>query len=327
MEKEKYSNSQSKLRAFKTPTPETLAQGNANLKFENMVKLSERNILRHQYQATVQTESSLAEAIAMELLHTPGSILSENEIARIYQESGCLDVVEPPKDCNDGNGIHRPDGTCNNFVHPTWGAAATPLRRLIPARYDDGVSRGRGFLQSQGSALFQGPFKSPNPSPRIASTTIIQSKNTEDGTHSHLLMQWGQFVDHDVTAVPEHETCPKSCKVSSDNEGHCYPFLVPEDDNEVEVTLADSKKCHAFHRSLGACLSPSHLGQVVPPREQLNSITHFIDGSSIYGFSADVLNMIRDLSSEAGLLRIGPPANGMYRADSLYKIKAFHLSI
>jgi hypothetical protein len=30
------------------------------------------------------------------------------------------------------------DGVCNNLEHPLWGAANTPFRRILPARYGDG---------------------------------------------------------------------------------------------------------------------------------------------------------------------------------------------
>ena len=31
-----------------------------------------------------------------------------------------------------------PDGTCNNFHMPDWGASNTPLLRLLPPQYEDG---------------------------------------------------------------------------------------------------------------------------------------------------------------------------------------------
>ena len=189
--------SQDKLHAFKKASPEALAQGKANLKFERMVKLAEKKILRSQRFATTQTTTSLAESLATELLHRPGSILSEQEVARIYEESGCRQTVVNPTNCDTSEQLYyrTPDGTCNNLASPTWGAANTPLRRLIAERYDDGVSRGRGFLQSQGSSLFDGGvFGSPNPSPRVVSLRIVKDREIEDYGHTHLLMQWGHAI-------------------------------------------------------------------------------------------------------------------------------------
>lgn len=309
----KLSRSQEKLHAFKKATPETLAQGTANLKFERMVNLAEKKILQNQRQATVQTSSSLAEALATELLHTPGSILTEQEIAKVYQESGCLDTIKTPNCDTPAAKLHRTaDGTCNNLANPTQGAAATALRRLIPSRYDDGIRRGRGFLQSQGSPLFNGLFNPPDPSPRIASIGIVQDQEVNDTAHTHMLMQWGQFLDHDVDAVPEYEHCPKGCTISAEFEGSCFPFAIPADDDNVMVTRASfaARKCHEFRRSIGACPSSQVPVTEVRPREQLNSITHYVDGSMVYGSSQDVLDMVRDATSNAGMLRTGAPAKG-----------------
>lgn len=33
------------------------------------------------------------------------------------------------------------DGSCNNLVHPNWGAAMTPQPRYQPVQYDDGTTR------------------------------------------------------------------------------------------------------------------------------------------------------------------------------------------
>lgn len=311
----------SKFHAFKKSTPETTAQSKANRKFERMVKLAEKKILRSKRLATTTTTTTqpaaslaLAESLATELFRRPGSVLTEQEVERIHGESGCHQTVVLPTSCDtpEQRDHRTPDGTCNNLASPTWGAANTPLRRLIPARYDDGVSRGRGFLQSQGSSLFDGGvFGSPNPSPRVVSTKIIEDRDEEDSRHTHILMQWGQFLDHDMTFVPEFEgACPENCTIGDEFEGSCFPFAVPEEDQNITTTLADSKRCHAFKRSLGACPAHDLPANQVPARQQLNAITHFIDGSMIYGHSADTLNELRNLSSDAGLLKTGSPASG-----------------
>ena len=132
-------------------TPEALAQGKAALLFENMVKRAEKKIIQKERQSIANTKEALAESLAVELLHKPGSILTKQEIAKIYQESECGEAVLAPPNCKEPRQRkHRTaDGTCNNREHPTRGAANTEMRRLIHARYEDGISRPRGFLQSQ----------------------------------------------------------------------------------------------------------------------------------------------------------------------------------
>ena len=38
------------------------------------------------------------------------------------------------------------------------------------------------------------------PSPRVVSTNIMMGTNASDDIHSHMLMQFGQFLDHDISS-------------------------------------------------------------------------------------------------------------------------------
>ena len=304
-----------RLSAFKKASPEALAQGKAALLFENMVKRAEKKIIEKERQLTAKTNEAFVESLAMELLHKPGSILTGEEIARIYQESECEETVPTPTDCNEpGPRSHRKaDGTCNNLEHPTRGAANTRLRRLIQAHYDDGISRPRGFLQNQRSDLFMGPFSPPVPSPRVVSLGIVQDREVNDSAHTLMLMQWGQFMDHDMTIIPEHDFCPPGCEIG-EFEGSCYPFPIPLDDRNVRATRVerDVNACHRFRRSLGACEEPGPVTEV-HPRQQLNAITHFVDGTTVYHSNDEILNtIIRNTSSDSGLLSVSEPALGEY---------------
>lgn len=309
----KLSNPQQKLHAFKIATPSVLAQANANLKFERMVDLAEKMILHSQRnKATIQTTSALAESLAIELLHTTGSILSKKEIAMLYEESNCAQTLPAAANCMETTS-RLADGTCNNLKNPTFGAAGTRFRRLIPARYDDGVSSPRGFMQSQGSPFYAGVFSLPTPSARIASLAIMKDKKINDAAHSQMLMQWGQFIGNDMASIPEFDSCPDGCDVTEQFEGSCHPIAVPQYDRQVLVTRTETNSigCIGFRRSLGACPSSNPQVTRVLPREQLNAITHFIDGSTIYHHDQSMLNtLLRDTKSNSGQLRTGSAANG-----------------
>lgn len=317
----KATGAQKKLHGFKMATPASLAQGNARLRFERMLRAAEKKILKSQRKVSVQDSSARAESLAFELLHKLGQLLSAQEIARIYSESGCREAVTSvPFMCSSvaQRSFRTADGTCNNLQRPTLGAASTGLRRLLSARYDDGIMRARGFLQSTGSSLFIGPFAPPIPSSRIASTEIVRDRLLNDTAHTHMLMQWGQFLDHDLDAVPEHEPeeCPEGCQITKEEEGSCYPIVVPEDDDQVMVTRTspDARQCHPFRRSLAVCVSEGEMNMTgdVPPREQINSITHFIDGSMVYHHDPDIQRtLIRNTTNDAGLLNVGLPVAGM----------------
>lgn len=44
----------------------------------------------------------------------------------------------PGNDCGDGIAFRSINGRCNNFVHPHWGAAKLPFKRLLSPDYGDG---------------------------------------------------------------------------------------------------------------------------------------------------------------------------------------------
>ena len=317
----KISRAQKKLHGFKMATPASLAHGKAQLRFERMVKIAEKKIIQKQRQVTAQDSMTKAESLAFELLHRPGKLLTSQEIARISSESGCREAITVARySCREtlSRLFRTANGTCNNFVNPTFGAAGTGFRRLIQARYDDGIFRARGFLQSTGSSLFLGPFSPPAPSARLVSTSVVLDRPINDTKHTHILMQWGQFIDHDMDLTPEHEAeeCPAGCKITEEEEGSCYPIRVLEDDNEVLVTRAssDSPRCEPFMRSLAVCMSQDEVNNRtgnIPPKEQINAITSFIDGSMVYHHDPEIQRtLIRNTSSNAGLLRVGSPISG-----------------
>ena len=309
--------------SFKLASPETLAQGKARLLFEDMVHRAEKKILQSRRRANTasleKNNEALAEALATELLHTPGSIVSQEEIARMYTESRCEETLHAPNCSGESVMNYRTaNGACNNLNNHTrsYGAANTKFRRLILPQYEDGVSTPRGWLQSTGSSLFAGPFSPPNPSPRVISVGIVQDRPAVEERYTHMLMQWGQFVDHDIDLAPEFEgNCTAGCAgtfIGSLDEPPCslvcVPFPVPLDDQSIMVSRVDteSRGCHAFRRSIPACdeAAPTELSS----REQVNAITSYIDGSQVYHHTDRVMNeLIRDQSSGKGLLRTGPP--------------------
>ena len=314
---------QKKLRGFKMATPASRAIGKAQLRFERMVKVAERKIFQKQRQAMARNSLSRAESLAFELLHRPGKALTSQEIARIYSESECRESV-----IIRGNTCARPraiffrtaNGICNNRENPAFGAAATAVRRLIPSQYDDGIFRAKGYLQSRASQLFsEGPFAPPNPSARLVSTAIIRENNISDPDRTHILMQWGQFLDHDLDLIPEHEPedCPEGCgEMNEEEEATCYPIPVPVNDNEVLArSSASDRRCEPFQRSFAVCMTKTEANLrtgAIPPKQQINAITHFIDGSMVYHHNITIQrNLIRDESKNKGQLRIGPAVKGM----------------
>uniref|UniRef100_A0A674NMP3 Peroxidasin n=1 Tax=Takifugu rubripes TaxID=31033 RepID=A0A674NMP3_TAKRU len=195
------------------------------------------------------------------------------------------------------------DGTCNNLQHPMWGASLTAFDRLLKSVYDNGFNLPRGATEGlhNGYRL---------PLPRLVSTTMIGTETiTPDDRYTHMLMQWGQFLDHDLDATvaalsqsrfSDGHLCTQVCT----NDPPCFPIQFPPNDPRQ---LRTGAHCMFFVRSSPVCGSgmTSLLMNSVYPREQINQLTSYIDASNVYGSSRHESEEIRDLASQRGLLRQG----------------------
>lgn len=146
------------------------------------------------------------------------------------------------------------DGRGNNIENPEWGAAFTTELRIAPAAYADGVSAIGG---------------TDRPNPRVVSNAIAaQSRSvlSQRGL-SDWIWQWGQFIDHDLTfsdaATPE-EVMSIAIPMGD-------PFFDPFATGRVVI----EQKRSIFDPATGS--GPDN------PREQINMLTAFVDGSGVYG--------------------------------------------
>lgn len=264
---------------FRKASAKSVAMGMARIKMEEAVERAERILLEKKRQqiAMVASKEEQAEVIADELYHKPGTILGEKELAHIYQLTQC-EELRPDPNCAETafyHSLRSITGVCNNLEHPTQGASFTPFQRILPPRYADGLRS--LFDQSQEPDL--GPFLPPFPSARIVSDTAITDREINDTILTHLIMQWGQFMDHDLVLAVEFpgvecdlDTCAQT--------PICAPIRVPSDDSEFGENTANMGRCHAFQRTVPACQeNPTSF----EPREQVNELTHYIDGSMVYG--------------------------------------------
>ncbi|XP_048386969.2 peroxidasin homolog isoform X1 [Stegostoma tigrinum] len=195
------------------------------------------------------------------------------------------------------------DGTCNNLQHPMWGASLTAFERLLKPVYENGFNLPRGINRNQ----FYNGF--PLPLPRLISTSLVGTETiTPDDQYTHMLMQWGQFLDHDIdltvaalslSRFSDGQHCSSVCT----NDPPCFPILVPQNDPRVR----NGARCMFFVRSSPVCGSgmTSLLMESVYPREQINQLTSYIDASNVYGSSDQEAEEIRDLASQRGLLKQG----------------------
>jgi hypothetical protein len=146
------------------------------------------------------------------------------------------------------------DGTGNHPVHYELGAANTTLRRIMPQVYDDRIS------------TMAGPNR---PSPREVSNVVCDEEvRTPDPLGaSDFLWQWGQFVDHDIDLTEQHEPFePAHIRPETGD-----PFFDPDSTGLAQIDFFRSRS----HPGTGT--------STTYPRQQMNMITHYLDGSTVYG--------------------------------------------
>ncbi|XP_066271799.1 peroxidasin-like [Branchiostoma lanceolatum] len=240
----------------------------------------------------------------------PGNrpLISRRQLDKIAALSGCARSATRVRCPTRFNRKYRNiDGTCNNRKNKLWGSSLTPFQRFLPPIYEDQLNDPVGWdtsLEYNGFTL---------PSVRQVSNELITTPtNVEDPDYTHMLTQWGQFLDHDVDLTPTAVglTMPKpgmdaiSCSETCDNIMPCFPIPIPDDDPRIDNVL--DKACMPFTRSSAVCGTgeTSTIFNKFKPREQINQITSFIDASMVYGSTSEVAESLRDFSTDDGLLRV-----------------------
>jgi len=162
------------------------------------------------------------------------------------------------------------DGSGNNLGHPGWGAAGTALLRIAPAQYSDGSSA---------------PAGATRPSARVVSNALsAQSEDKiNDRNLSDFVYVWGQFLDHDIDL--------------STTGSESFPIPVPRGDPSFDPASTGTKVMN-FNRSGIAAGTGSASSN---PRQQVNSVTAYIDGSQVYGSDGSRAEALRTMSG--GLLK------------------------
>lgn len=144
----------------------------------------------------------------------------------------------------------------NNLNHPEWGSSETPLKRLTDPIYLDGKSEMIDRISA-----------------RVVSNTLFSEKkdNVNDKSISNWLTFWGQLIDHDLD-------------LSKDTGEDSYieiptgdPFFDPNSEGGKTMTL---------HRS--------NYTEESGVREQITSISAYMDASNVYGSDDDTLKALRE---------------------------------
>ncbi|MGY1592744.1 peroxidase family protein [Geodermatophilus sp. SYSU D00708] len=153
------------------------------------------------------------------------------------------------------------DGSGNNLANADWGRAGTPYLRVAAPAYADGLGE-----------------PAAGPPARWISNRVFndtgQNLFSENG-----VTQWGwvwaQFIDHDMGLRDTR---------------HAEPLALPHDGADPLEGFASDRPDLGFART--PAVPGTGTGAV--PREQVNTVSSFLDGSQVYGTTADRLAWLRD---------------------------------
>ncbi|CAG0898518.1 unnamed protein product [Darwinula stevensoni] len=202
----------------------------------------------------------------------------------MLRTSGSGTCPDPPT-CDPGSRFRSPDGSCNNLRVPQAGQSRTAMQRLLRPAYADGVSSPR--VAVSGREL---------PSARTVSKTLVPDRDRPNLQLTLMTMQWGQFVDHDITFAPIFKLddqgsegiscCQNGNVINPPPHPECFPIQISPQDPFYGPL---QQRCMNFVRSLPAPRPDCSFG----PREQMNQITSWLDGNSVYGSDDDAAKKLR----------------------------------
>uniref|UniRef100_UPI00358E85AB thyroid peroxidase n=1 Tax=Myxine glutinosa TaxID=7769 RepID=UPI00358E85AB len=217
------------------------------------------------------------------------------------RESGCSLHSQPIKCPMEGvqKEYRTMSGICNNRFHPLWGSANSALERWLDADYEDDLHEPRGWNAGRAYHGHTLPLVT-----RLSNELLGGEDNPlSDHELSHMIVDWGQYIDHDIARTPESVSrvpfgggsdCNDSCHYNSP----CFPIQTLQ-----KGSRSSGHDCLQFIRSASACPSVSPSGTFLPVRQQLNAFTSFIDATTLYGSSEGLGLELQNLGSDGGLLR------------------------
>ena len=215
------------------------------------------------------------------------------------------DKCPKPDLCDPSYPYRSYNGSCNNLAEPLWGTSGSPFQRTLLPEYEDGVWSPK--VAKSGKKL---------PSARLVSINIVPDVDLPDDLDTHNVMQWGQFLDHDLTHTPLFrlsDTNSSGVKCCSEDGSaredalvlhpQCFPIDIPSNDPFYKK---HSQRCMNFVRSMPGPGQDCTFGYA----EQMNQVTHLMDSSMVYGSDEEDALELRQL--EGGLMKT-------YRSDGATK--------
>jgi hypothetical protein len=163
------------------------------------------------------------------------------------------------------------DGRNNNIQNPSWGSANSQLLRYVDPDYEDGIAQ---------------PSGADRPNVRDVSNAVAAQEQPiyNEKKASDMIWQWGQFLDHDIDLTSSNPIEPFPIPVPTGD-----PYFDPNGTGTQEIFLARS----VYDPTTGTTQNN--------PRQQINQITSYIDGSMVYGSDPTRAAALRTLDGTARL--------------------------
>ncbi|CAH1239207.1 PXDN [Branchiostoma lanceolatum] len=263
------SKSQRHLAAMHRPTPRT-------------IKLSQSAVF--------------LEKVAKSLMNSPdhftvdqlGQVESRTITGQCDEAPEASEAPAPTSSCEprwvDDKEFRTANGCANNNMNSLWGSPEQCLKRMLDPQYGNGINEPR--TAKNGDSL-----------PNARHVSLVMHEDMRKSSHeiSHMLMQFGQFMSHEITmtAAPDEDvSCP--CEMGA-GDLECFNIPIPENDPDFP-----GRSCIEFIRS-SAC---PNKGCSMGPRQQFDQVTAFVDASNVYGDSEEDMASLRD--SDGFLLKSRP---------------------
>ncbi|VBB33328.1 unnamed protein product, partial [Acanthocheilonema viteae] len=164
----KITNPHELLRWFQFSFPQTIELSRAREIYEESIRL----IQKHVEKGLTLPLDKLSSNISIE------SVLAKSHVDMLVQLAGC-------------SGVQTRDPCDEQCFHSRY--SQTKFRRLLPPIYENGFNTPVGWDPNK---LYFG-YRKPNA--RSVSKKLLETNHiTPHKTYSTMLMQWGQFIDHDL---------------------------------------------------------------------------------------------------------------------------------
>ncbi|XP_031164659.1 eosinophil peroxidase-like [Sander lucioperca] len=275
------------LRLMKQPVGPTRTAVRAADYMDNTVKLIKRSLERREKRSINATD-----------------LISDDDLKVIADLTGCSAQVRIPS-CRTTPNLDKfrtGSSNCNNKENSRLGSSNTPFARWLPAEYQDTISLPKGWDSQRKVNSFLLPLV------REVSNRILSTANADvesDPSYTLLVTFFAQWTDHDLSLTPQSPAIRSfsngiNCDQGCERTEPCFPIQFPRDDPRV------GEQCIPFFRSAPACGSGNtgYIFGASNVRQQINSLTAYIDAGQVYGEEDIKARFLRNLTSDKGLLRV-----------------------